>query len=100
MTVTHIVHPLCFVLLAPVYLLGFGVVSSTATQFMPKNMSTIMRDYMNAELEYEETCVPQAANVQPYTKKNEGKEASQQEEANKIRQIQRVTILCSNVPES
>jgi hypothetical protein len=46
LSATHMVHPLCFLKLAPMYLLSFAVVSPTANQFKKEQMSCSMRLYL------------------------------------------------------
>jgi hypothetical protein len=46
MTVTHIVHSLCLIQLAPVHLLNFAIMSPNANQFKKKNLSGALREFL------------------------------------------------------
>jgi hypothetical protein len=48
LSATHMVHPLCFLKLAPMYLLSFAVVSPTANQFKKERMSRSMQLYLES----------------------------------------------------
>jgi hypothetical protein len=49
MTVTHIIHPLCLMLLGPVYLVNFAMMNPNATQNQPKNMSPALSQFISTQ---------------------------------------------------
>jgi hypothetical protein len=55
LTATHMVHPLCFLQLAPMYLLSFAVVSPTANQFKKEKISSSMRLYIESNQKGEDS---------------------------------------------